>query len=109
MPEDCHEQPIAQLAHVFDDRHVGVLIGHWWNQLWGTLTRRDIRLEYDERVWVVEIRQGGTTTGRWLYTDEEKALAAIRDLKKTGAEQWRDLTRAFQASEEAAERRRNEP
>jgi hypothetical protein len=94
---------------VFDYLHVGTLVGHWWNQLWGTLTRRDIRLEYDERVWLVEIRQGGKTMGRWLYTDEARARAAVQELKDTGAEQWREITGAFRASEEAARRRRSEP
>jgi len=109
MIGDCHERPIAQLEHPFDARRVGELVGHWWNQLWGTLTRRDIRLEYDERIWVVEIRQGGTPTGRWIYTDEARAHEAVRELKHTGAEHWHDLTPAFRASEEAARRRRAEP
>jgi hypothetical protein len=94
---------------MFDDRLMGTLLGHWWNQLWGTLTRRDIRLEYDERVWVVEIRQGGNTTGRWLYTDETRAWDAVRELRDTGGEDWREITGAFHASEEAARRRRSEP
>jgi len=100
--------PLDVLEHPFDPVVVGELVGHWWNGKWGSIARRDIRLEYAERSWLLEAKEGDRVIGRWLYDSEERARADVQQLVDTDEmkAEWREITAAFRASEDAARRRR---
>lgn len=87
---------------------MGELVAHWWNQRWGTSSRRDIRLEVDEMLWRAEGAARGRTVVRWLYHDELTARGGVQQLIDADDSngQWADITAAFRASEEAARHRR---
>ena len=99
---------MTSVERVYDSQVM--LVGHWWNGLHGTVTRRDIRLTTQEDAWVLEARSGGHVLGRWLYPDESRATAGVHHLITTDEmrAEWRDITVAFRASEAAARRRRGE-
>ena len=78
----------------------------------GSSTRRDIRLEYAERLWRLEAREGDRVLGRWLYDTEDGARDDVRQLidsDEMPTADWREITAAFRASEASARRRRETP
>jgi len=66
---------------------------HWWNGKMGRHVRRDIKIHFNDRPWVVEAREGGMdgTTRRWELPDEDTALGLARDLMGDDPS-WRDLS-----------------
>jgi hypothetical protein len=84
------------------------LVQHLWNGLHGTSTRRDIRLEIETDVWLVEAMWRDRTVARWLFHDELTARAGVQQLIDADdvPGTWVDITAAFRASEDAARRRR---
>lgn len=51
------------------------LAGHWWDQTWATLWRRDIWLHTDGVNWVVELRRGDASRRLWSRVYEPQAAA----------------------------------
>lgn len=70
---------------------VAQLVEHWWNRSWGTLTRRDVKLWYEDEVWLVEARNGKREY-RVAYpgtAGEEPARAQVAALTAEG--EWRQI------------------
>lgn len=66
---------------------------HWWNGVWGKLSRRDVFLYRDGDRWLVEARRGGAEGGsRWFEQDQENA--ALEDVRRllVGPGEWRELS-----------------
>jgi hypothetical protein len=67
---------------------------HWFNGLWGTMSRRDIWLRHNPSgpLWEIEARQAGQTAFA-EYGSERAARRVLGDLLSGGPGQWRQLSR----------------
>ena len=66
------------------------LLEHWWNGLWGGMTRRDVFLRQNPGgLWEVEYRQHGRSR-HVEYLSVEAARLAMAELL-TGPGQWKRL------------------
>jgi hypothetical protein len=76
-----------------------VVVGRWWNGLWGRLARRDIWLASDGRSWLVRFREGGDDgrEGEFAFADEAEARRLVQRLMETAPGDWKDLTAVLRA------------
>ncbi|MFC4045393.1 hypothetical protein ACFO1B_43855 [Dactylosporangium siamense] len=73
------------------------IIHHWWNSVWGRLSRRDIYVRTDGATFEVEVRLGGQEGRQWRapYPDLPAAVAEAQQ-HLTPGHRWVDIARAHQ-------------
>jgi hypothetical protein len=66
---------------------------HWFNGLWGTMTRRDLYLRHNPAgpLWEIEARQAGQIA-LGEYATEAHARKVLDDLLSAGPGTWRRLS-----------------
>lgn len=73
-----------------------VLICHWWNRSWGTMTRRDVWLErLPDGRFLIRWHGGAWTDrdGRYTARRPEVAIAVLRALLVPD-QPWKEISRA---------------
>lgn len=67
-------------------------VAWWWNNRWGHLARRDVKIFRDGEIWSVEYVRGGVEgrTQDFEDLDEAQARATARELMASAGD-WRDM------------------
>jgi hypothetical protein len=73
-----------------------VLVRHWWNRRWGRMARRDVYIRTDGVAFRLELREGGTDSGRGARRWFDELGPAVEEAGRHMApdQEWVDITAA---------------